>query len=500
MNPGTESGWGLHWFRRDLRVAGNPALQWNWKEHGGRTLGFFCFDGTFLSRADFSINRFGFFLETMKELREELRSLGGDVVVLDGGPAAAFRTLFSALKEKGIRLPSNVSWNRDYEPFARKRDAEMEKFFSKECGLGVHTERDHLLIEPEELTKETGGYYQVYSPFAKRWLQLLETESVQSRLRIQKRALASFKSRDSNPPAFSLNWPALFSGAIPLEDMLEEYCAENSKRLSISLPAAGCAAAFKRLKEFSSDGVDGYADQRDFPAVPGTSRLSIYLKNGSITSSQILAFLELTSGTPKSQDGRNVFLKEIIWREFYYHILFHRPDVEHQSFLEKYRNIKWENREDWFEAWKTGRTGYPIVDAGMRQLNDTGWMHNRVRMIVASFLTKDLHIDWRWGERYFMEKLLDGDLAPNNGGWQWAASTGCDPQPYFRIFNPYLQSKKFDPNGDYIRRWVSELKDMRGALIHEPEKGGKALDYPLPIVNHAEQKAGALALYEGSPF
>jgi deoxyribodipyrimidine photo-lyase len=230
-----------------------------------------------------------------------------------------------------------------------------------------------------------------------------------------------------------------------------------------------------------------YDEARDIPGIPGTSQMSIFLKNGSITVAQIIAACKLTDGK---------YLNELIWREFYYHILAHRPDVETSAFHEKYNKLQWQNKESYFNAWQEGKTGYPIVDAGMRQLQETGWMHNRVRMIVASFLTKDLLIDYRWGENHFMKLLLDGDLAPNNGGWQWAASTGCDPQPYFRIFNPVLQSQRYDPDGDYIRRYVPELKDFDSKEIHEPWNSSKKSTYPKRIVIHAEQKEKALQLFK----
>jgi deoxyribodipyrimidine photo-lyase len=249
------------------------------------------------------------------------------------------------------------------------------------------------------------------------------------------------------------------------------------------------------LREFRRRSLVDYKDRRDYPSVDATSRLSIYFKNGSITPAMVLAETGLEHSEFKNKDGPTHFVKEIAWREFYYHVLHHRPEVEHSAFLERYRDLPWENREDWFEAWKQGLTGFPIVDAGMRQLLTTGWMHNRMRMIVASFLTKDLLIDWKWGERWFMEQLLDGDLAPNNGGWQWAASTGCDPQPYFRIFNPKLQSEKFDADGDYIREFVPELREVNLRAIHEPHAHGYVGSYPAPIVEHALQRDKALALY-----
>ena len=261
--------------------------------------------------------------------------------------------------------------------------------------------------------------------------------------------------------------------------------------MKIEIPAAGSAAVWRAVQEFRKK-VEDYPRGRDVPAEPGTSHFSIFFKNGSLTPAQAIAGLGLSEAGVNDPGG--AFVRQIVWREFYYHILFHLPRVEKEAYNEKYKELAWENRKDWFQAWQEGLTGYPIVDAGMRQLRTTGWMHNRVRMIVASFLTKDLLIDWLWGERYFMEQLLDGDLAPNNGGWQWAASTGCDPQPYFRVFNPWLQAEKFDPDGTYIRRYVPELASLKGKDLHKPEKVAQV--YRKPIVDHAAQKKKAIALFK----
>ena len=292
---------------------------------------------------------------------------------------------------------------------------------------------------------------------------------------------------------FSLKWNEVVRDPLP-GDLLEAYLAEIKKRVTISLPPAGSLAALKAVRDFKKH-LAAYGEARDVPGVNGTSVLSPYFKNGSLTGAQVMAELNLKVEPKAVKSSAGKYFTELVWREFYYHILFHHPRVEQHAFLEKFAHLKWGNKPEWFTAWKEGRTGFPIVDAGMRQLKETGWMHNRVRMIVASFLTKDLLIDWRWGERYFMEQLLDGDLAPNNGGWQWAASTGCDPQPYFRIFNPWLQGKKFDPDGDYIKRWVPELKDTYSADLHDPPSLPRN-GYPLPIVDHATQRDLALALYK----
>ncbi len=456
-------------------------------------LGVFCFDAKFLARPDFSADRFAFFLATLKALRDELREAGGDLLVLDEGPAPAFERLVAALDAAGVPRPATVSFNRDYEPFARARDAASTSLLAERLGVVVHTERDHLVVEPDELRKKDAAddaatFYQVYTPFARRWFELLATPRLRARLDTESNGLEYLERRargKASPPPVALTWPKLFGKRLPLDDHLERFVAANAPRVRVPIPAAGSAAAFARLRAFA-DRLDGYKEHRDLPAEDGTSRLSVYFKNGSLTPAQAIASLDLARAPFAAGTGRSTFLRELAWREFYYHVLWHRPDVETRAFLPKFRDLKWENREGWFEAWKAGQTGFPIVDAGMRQLATTGWMHNRVRMIVASFLTKDLLIDWRWGERWFMERLLDGDLAPNNGGWQWAASTGCDPQPYFRIFNPVLQGRRFDPTGAYVRAFVPERRADDAKAVHEPK---------VAIVDHAVQKEKALALY-----
>ncbi len=479
--------YGIHWFRRDLRVAGNPALSRNFEKNAGRVVGLFVFDKLFLSRPDFSANRFQFFLETLRALRQELRTLGSDLLVLDVGPDEAFKSLFERLPV----LPSLVTWNRDYEPFARERDAKREAWLQAR-GIAYETDRDHLLIEPHEILKGDGSTYQVFTPFSRRWLEVFATDEVQSRVQRQKKGLKFLEgfAKGGIAKLFSLDWSALGEAT---GDVLERYLASNGKKVTVPIPPAGSQAALAALKTFAPK-IEDYGEARDMPSVAGTSALSIYFKNGSLTVAQAIARLGLGAYRKQDKSGKAKWMSELIWREFYYHILFHHPRVEKTAFLEKYADLKWSGRLDWFQAWKDGLTGFPIVDAGMRQLKQTGWMHNRVRMIVASFFTKDLLLDWRWGERYFMETLLDGDLAPNNGGWQWAASTGCDPQPYFRVFNPKLQGEKFDPQGLYVKKYVPELAHFCGKNIHDPQPHERG-HYPGPIVDHAEQRDEAIALY-----
>lgn len=477
-----EKKYGIHWFRRDLRIAGNAALQNNWKKNEGRVLGLFCFDSKFLSREDFSHNRFAFFLKTLKALKMDFKAAGGDLLVLDGDPLKVWSQIISS------SIPALVTFNRDYEPFARKRDESVLDLLKKK-EINVETERDHLILEPQEVLKGDGGYYQVYTPFAKRWLEKFTDEDIQSRVDAKKLGL-SFLERPSKEILFSGSWKEFLNQE--MTDQLEKFIKDNEKNVNIPIPDAGSRVAFEKLKNFSKK-MKNYTKERDFPSHEGTSGLSHFFKNGSLTTAQVASYLGLGHEGLASESGGSRFLKELIWREFYYSILWHEPRVEKEAFIKKYNEISWKNDRERFKRWCEGTTGFPIVDAGMRQLNSTGWMHNRVRMIVASFLTKDLLIDWRWGEKYFMNKLLDGDLAPNNGGWQWAASTGCDPQPYFRIFNPYLQSEKFDPDGSYIRKFVPELRQVKGKAIHCPE-GVKG--YPEPIVDHATQRGLAVGLYK----
>jgi deoxyribodipyrimidine photo-lyase len=489
--------WGMHWFRRDLRIPGNEALKENWKRNSGRTLGIFCFDSKFLSRSDFSHNRFAFFINTMKALKEDLREQGGDLLVVDCLPHEALPKLLNYFRANKITNPSLISWNRDYEPFARERDAKIENLLKAE-GISTFHARDHLLFEPQEVLKSVkpGDFYQIYSPFARKWFEKMASAEGQLRLKSQDKVFDYYERKGRRVDLFKLGWSDVNYGkGFPFKDALVEFDHLNQKNVTVPIPEAGFFAAFRELQKFKFK-LDNYKEKRDFPAVVGTSKLSIFLKNGSITVAQIISTLNLMDLNWNEKSGRVQFLKELVWREFYYSILYHQPDVEKKSFLPHYENIAWENNEGWLQSWKEGTTGFPIVDAGMRELATTGWMHNRVRMIVASFLTKDLLIDWRWGENYFMKELLDGDLAPNNGGWQWAASTGCDPQPYFRIFNPWLQGQKFDPEGEYIKKFVKELRGVSAKVLHDPDGDRSLNGYPLPIVHHSKQRKKALLLYE----
>ena len=366
----------------------------------------------------------------------------------------------------------------DFSRYARQRDADIAQRLPLQLVGGP------VVHPPGTLLKQDGTPYAVFTPFKKNaWLQ---------------RPLPRAVNLLPTPTALQ-SPPNMVSDGLPAEPALPP---------GVSF-APGEAEAQRRLAAFSQGVIDRYAVERDKLALPGTSQLSPYLRFGMISVRQVVvtavAAME-QAHTEEASRGAETWLSELIWREFYIHILYHFPHVLQGSFRPEYDNIAWRNREDEFEAWGNGRTGYPIVDAAMRQLTASGWMHNRARMIVASFLVKDLLIDWRWGEKFFMRHLIDGDPAANNGGWQWAAGTGTDAAPYFRIFNPTTQAKKFDPKGAYIRRWLPELADVPNDFIHEPwtmpslvqKTAGCTIgkEYPAPIVNHKEAREWTLAAYK----
>jgi deoxyribodipyrimidine photo-lyase len=464
----------LLWFRRDLRLHDHPALRAA-VEAGDPVLPLYVLDPALLRGRFASPTRAWFLLGGLDSLRASLRDLGSDLVVRVGDP----RQVVPALaRERGA---GDVFVSRDHAPYGRARDRAVADALAVD-GVRWHARRGVLVHEPDELATAAGTPFSVYSPFRRAW-EALERRPV--------------LPAPSGMPAL----PGIEPGVIP--SLVALGLDDGERPDPQALPRPSEAAARDRLARWLARGVEGYARTRDrLDDEDGTSRLSADLHLG------LLSPLEVVAGVTDEGSGGRTYRNEIVWREFYAHVLFHRPALLREAFRPEFEAISWSGDDAAVDAWRAGRTGYPVVDAGMRQLAATGWMHNRARMISASFLTKHLLTDWRVGEAWFMRRLVDGDVASNNGGWQWSASTGTDPQPYFRIFNPILQGRRHDPDGAYIRRWVPELAAVPTARIHAPWEMTPAeqadagcrigIDYPAPIVDHGEARARALAVYEAA--
>jgi deoxyribodipyrimidine photo-lyase len=463
----------IHWFRRDLRLTDNTAFNAAVLASGGAVLPVFVLDDAVLRCAGVAPARVAFLLECLRDLDQSLRARGSRLIVLRGDSARELARLAADSDATALYV------NRDYTPLARRRDARVSAALAAR-GVRVESYKDLVVFEERDVLTGGSSPYTVFTPYKRAWL---------ARQRPHPQPLPPVALRAPN--VASLSMPALSDLGFTLTQQI----------------APGGEAEARRLLDqwIDSRRANAYDTQRNFPGEDGTSRLSPHLRFGTISPHVCIARAEeARNAAPAAERGGfDTWISELIWREFYHQVLANFPHAATGSFKRAYDALSWGNGDAemdkrYFAAWCEGRTGYPIVDAAMRQLNATAWMHNRARMIVASFLTKDLLLDWRWGERYFMLQLVDGDPASNNGGWQWAASTGTDAQPYFRIFNPRLQSERFDPNGGYIRRWVPELANVRGRLIHAPHEltpleqraAGCIIgeQYPAPIVDHFAQK------------
>jgi len=458
----------IWWIRRDLRLSDNQALAAA-LSRAEQVLPVFVLDPKLLNSPYVGEKRLAFLYAGLHALDNDLRQRGSGLVVRSGDPVHVLTDLHREVGAGAILAEA------DHSPFACRRDQRAARLLPLylTSGLTVHS--------PSEIIKVDGMPYTVFTPFSKAWLA----------------------HPWSGDPLPAPDWIPTLAGV-----MSEDIPA--SPPLSTQIPfQAGETEAQRRLDAFIENAVYSYADERNRMDLAGTSGLSPYLRFGMLSARQAVAAAsqaEAQATDAESRRSAETWLNELIWREFYIAILYHFPSVRQTAFRPALRNLSWVNDLDDFGAWTQGRTGYPVVDAAMRQLLQTGWMHNRARMITASFLTKDLLVDWRWGERHFMQHLIDGDPAANNGGWQWTAGTGTDAAPYFRIFNPVTQSQKFDPGGAFIRRFVPELVNVPTEFIHSPWKMPLDLqtqigcrigkDYPAPIVDHKLARERVLSVYK----
>lgn len=418
----------VFWFRRDLRLEDNAALH-NALKSGDKILPVFIFDEEIIDNLPKDDARVSFIYQTLHQLDRVLKKENSSLLIKKGNPLKIWESLIT---EHNITA---VYTNKDYEPYATKRDQEVEAFLMSK-NVSFFSYKDQVIFEQDELVKNDGLPYTVYTPYKNKWLQKFDVE-VDTK---------EFVVEFSNFYNFTADFPTLKS--------------------------IGFEESLIKVKSYNLSSLSNYDEIRDFPFQDKTSYLSPYFRFGLVSVRKMVLLALKTNAT---------FLSELIWREFFMQVLFHFPKVVTNNFKQKYDAIPWRNNEKEFKKWCKGETGYPMVDAGMRQLNKTGYMHNRVRMVTAGFLCKHLLIDWRWGEAYFAEKLLDYELSANNGNWQWAAGTGCDAAPYFRVFNPESQLKKFDKNLEYIRKWIEDFDE---------------LTYPPPIVEHKMARERAITTYK----
>jgi deoxyribodipyrimidine photo-lyase len=457
------------WFRDDLRLADNPALS-HAAASGRPVIALYVLDETPGVRTLGGAARW-WLDKSLASLAHDLRKVfGGRLILRRGRALVALKALIEATGA------TSVCWNRLYDAGSIARDTAIKSEL-RAAGVTCDSFNASLLNEPWEVAKADGGDYRVFTPY---W----------------RAAGAAGHARQPLSRPDAIHW---FGGEITSDERASWRLHPRAPDWSSGFEdwRPGENGAMGELDAFLGGGAAGYAERRDYPGESGTSRLSPHLHFGEIGPRQVFAAAARAALTDQAiASDVETFEKELGWREFNHHVLFHRPDITSRSFRAAFDAFPWRDDPEGLEAWRRGRTGYPIVDAGMRQLWATGWMHNRVRMIVASFLTKHLLIDWREGEAWFWDTLVDADIANNVANWQWVAGSGADAAPYFRIFNPVLQGAKYDPDGDYVRRWAPELADLPTPWIHRPWDAGKApADYPAPIVDHAVARDRALAAY-----
>jgi len=475
---------GMMWFRRDLRLQDNKALFFA-LQNCKKLHAVFVLDKDILDHLPRADRRVEFIIESLHALDASIKHASGN---LQAGLIVQFASAAQAIPQLAHELQVDAVFvNHDDEPQSLQRDAQVRGHLAKN-GIHFETHKDHVIFERSEVMTQSGTPYGVFTPYKNAWLKKLQAEHV----------------RDHDASAWHERFcarPASHAKPVP---SLEAIGFKSTNLKDLHLPVAPSGAQV--LLEDFAPRMSHYKDTRDFPAIKGPSYLSTHLRFGTIS---IRALARMTWPLSLAGDlGASTWLSELIWRDFYHQILHHHPRVVKGAFKPEYDRIQWESgahAKKLFQAWCEGETGYPLVDAAMKQINQTGYMHNRLRMVVASILVKDLGIDWKWGEAYFATHLNDFDLAANNGGWQWASSSGCDAQPYFRIFNPITQSEKFDPEGKFIKKYLPQFKDWPSKALHAPwlhvDKGmtlsgmkmGK--DYPLPIVDHAQARESTLKRY-----
>ncbi len=430
----------LFWFRRDLRLSDNTALNEavkHCKANGSVLMPLFIFDSEILSELDKDDHRLSFIYAANESINQKLQDQESNLRTFQGTPILVFTELFKSYSIDAVFC------NEDYEPYARERDQSI-KVLCEKNHLFFHSFKDQVIFHKDEIVKADGSPYVVYTPYKNQWLSAFE------QLDIKVHNTLDYNVFLKEPPK-------------PMISLIDLGFERSNRKFPSS--------------ELQLSVVDNYQNTRDIPSNEnGTSHLGVHLRFGTISIRQLILDIQTTK-------NHHTFLSELIWREFFMQILWHYPHTVHQSFKPQYDRIQWRNNRDEFDRWKNGTTGYPIVDAGMRELNQTGYMHNRVRMICASFLCKHLLIDWRWGEAYFAQKLMDYELASNIGNWQWASGSGVDAAPYFRIFNPHTQLKKFDPSLKYVQKWVSEYQSF---------------DYPQELVEHKIARERCLETYKSA--
>jgi deoxyribodipyrimidine photo-lyase len=472
----------LVWFRSDLRTNDNAALSAACRAADRGVVGVFVVCPRQWQAHDWADVRVEFLLRNLACLSERLKKLHIALRIIEEPTFAEVPTGLLAVAQQ--HRCDALYFNREYEVNESRRDAAVTRSF-EEAGLRAHCFDDTTIVPPAALRTGDGRFYTVFTPFKRKWLASLD------------------EAEYGTLPASPRVQPELVCSPAPVPELVTGFDLDHGQP---DQWPAGEGLALRQLTRFVYEHIRNYKRDRDHPACDGTSRLSPYLTHGLLSPRRCLAEArEANAGRiEEGQPGVTTWITELIWREFYRHVLVGFPRVGmNRAFKPATERLPWRRDDEQFRAWCEGRTGYPIVDAGMRQLTQTGWMHNRLRMIAATFLSKDLFIDWRWGEQHFMKHLVDGDLASNNGGWQWSASTGTDAVPYFRIFNPWSQSKRFDPDGEFIRRWVPELGGVDRQVLHDPAllacERCAGLPYPEPICDHAAARRSAVAAFKNLP-